>query len=123
VRRLWGGLEGIGLFIAVSKLGLFPFPQHFAHGFGDDAGKISAEASDIGPDALKAGFNLAQPDFDPGQPCVHFLDLLAGGDGMPPQERHFLLKLSQDLSGPRIVAILPFRVFSSAETRRWRSAI
>ncbi len=45
-----------------SKLGLLPFPQHFAHGLGDDAGKVAAEASDIGPDTLKAIFNFAQPD-------------------------------------------------------------
>jgi hypothetical protein len=67
------------------RLGLLPFPHHLAHGLGDDAGKVAAEASYIGPDTFKACFNLAKPGLDPiqpglnrAQPRINILDLLAG---------------------------------------------
>ena len=103
---------------------LFSFPQHFAQGLRNDAGKVAAEASDIGPDALKASFNLIQPPLKPILICASSLSIRASSAAIrpsissifwpvemawQPQQRYILLKLGQQLDHTRIVAVLLFR--------------
>ena len=64
--------------------------------------------AEVRVDISKPVLDLLHAALKRGQPRVHLLDLLPGGDGVPPQQRHVLLQLGQKFCDPRIMPLLPF---------------